>query len=98
MAAGQWNGHNHGGTHTGDGKGQKRGVYSMNGQRFQRIPHRKFTAGKNVMYVGTHKDFIHKKGTIISKDDDKMKSSRSTIKVKMDDMNVYISKNNLKFV
>lgn len=96
MAAGNWNGKNHGGLHTGTGKYQNGGVYSMNGKRVRRIPHREFKVGTNVSYVGTHKDFIHKKGNVLSKENDSMKTSRSTIKVKLDNQIVYIYKDNLR--
>ena len=97
MAAGNFNGHNHGGLHTGTGKYQKGGVYSRNGVRPRRIPHREFKVGKSVAYVGTHKDFIHKKGTVLSKIGDAMRSNRSTIKVQFSDKISYIYKDNLTF-
>ena len=57
MAPGNWNGHNHGGLHTGTGKYQHGGVYSTNGFRKKTVPHRKFTVGKRVAFIGRHKDF-----------------------------------------
>ena len=98
MAAGQWNGHNHGGTHTGDGKNRNGGPYSRNGKRFRKIPHGKFTEGKTVAYLGSHKNLIHKKGKVLSKLGDSFKSSRSTIKVDFGDKTVYVFKDNLGFV
>ena len=97
MGAGEFNGTNHGGLHTGTGKYQKGGVYSRNGVRPRRIPHREFKVGKSVAYVGTHKDFIHGKGTVLSKANDSMRTSRSTIKVELSDKIVYIYKDNLTF-
>jgi len=97
MGAGEFNGHNHGGCHTGSGKYQKGGVYSRNGIRPRIIPHREFKVGQSVAYVGTHKDFIHRKGTVLSKNNDSMRTSRSTIKVDLSGKIVYIHKNNLTF-
>jgi len=99
MAPGNWNGKNYGGLHTGTGKYQKAGVYSNNGLRFQTIPNYMFEGDRLVKYIGTHKDFIHKCGKIASKVGDKHKTSRSVIKVKLDEGPfVYIHKNNLRFV
>ena len=99
MAPGNWNGKNYGGLHTGTGKYQKGGVYSSNGQRFQKIPNYKFEEDRMVRYIGTHKDFIHGKGKIVSKVGDKHKSGRSFIKVQLEDGPiVYFHKNNLKFL
>ena len=99
MAAGQWNGKNHGGLHTGDGKKRNGGVYSMNGYRQRRIPNREFSVGKKVAYVGSHKDFIREKGIIVTKDNDHFKSSRSTMKVQLEDGRVvYFYKTNLDFI
>jgi len=99
MAGGQWNGHNHGGLHTGDGKKRNSGVYSMNGYRQRRIPNKEFTVGKGVAYIGSHKDFIQDKGTILSKKNDKFRSNRSTMKVQLEDGRiVYFYKTNLDFI
>ena len=99
MAPGEYNGKNYGGLHTGTGKYQKGGVYSANGERFQRISHSKFTVGKEVSYVGTHKDFIRSSGKVIDKKGDKNRSSRSTIKVQLNDgRKTYFHKNNLRFI
>jgi len=99
MAPGEYNGKNFGGLHTGTGKYQKGGVYSANGERFQRVPHREFTEGKEVSYVGTHKDFIRCKGVIINKKNDKIRSSRSTIKVELNDgRKTYFQKDNLRII
>ncbi len=67
MAPGEYNGKNYGGMHTGTGKYQKGGVYSANGERHRTIPNREFSAGKEVSYVGTHKDFIRTAGKILQK-------------------------------
>jgi len=98
MAPGSWNGTNFGGLHTGTGKYQKGGVYSANGERFKSSPNREFTEGIKVAYTGTHKDFIHEEGLVVSKVGDKSRSGRSFIKVKLENQNVYIHKNNLRFV
>jgi hypothetical protein len=99
MAPGEYNGKNYGGLHTGTGKYQKGGVYSSNGQRFQRVPHREFTVGKDVSYVGTHKDFIRCSGKIIDKEGDTIRSSRSTIKVELNDgRRTYFQKGNLRLI
>ena len=71
--------------HTGTGKYQKGGVYSMNGERFNKIPNYKFKKDVLVKYIGTHKDFINKVGKVVSKCGDKHRSSRSIIKVKLED-------------
>lgn len=99
MAPGNWNGKNFGGLHTGTGKYQKGGPYSMDGQRFKRIPNYKFEINRLVKYIGTHKDFKNSFGRVISKKNDKHKSGRSIIKVKLETgQNVYFHKNNLRFV
>ena len=99
MAPGQWNGKNFGGLHTGTGKYQKGGPYSMNGQRFKEIPNYKFEEDRLVKYIGTHKNFVRKFGRVISKKGDIHSSSRSIIKVKLDNGPiVYFHKNNLTFV
>ena len=99
MAPGQYNGKNFGGLHTGTGKYQKGGVYSANGQRFQKIPHREFTEGKEVSYVGCHKDFIRCTGKVIDKKNDTIRSRRSTIKVELNDgRKTYFQKDNLRFI
>jgi hypothetical protein len=101
MAPGHWNGHNHGGLHTGTGKYQHGGVYSTNGFRKKTVPHREFTLGKRVAYIGRHKDFqgIDGEGAIISKVGDIMKTSRSIIKVQHEDgRNTYFRKEQLVFV
>ena len=99
MAPGEYNGKNYGGLHTGTGKYQKGGVYSANGQRFQRVPHREFTEGTEVSYVGTHKDFIRCVGKVIHKKGDTIRSSRSTIKVELSDgRKTYFQKGNLRLM
>lgn len=99
MAPGNWNGKNFGGLHTGTGKYQKGGPYSMDGQRFRKIPNYKFEEDRLVKYIGTHKDFRRKSGKIASKVGDKHRSGRSFIKVKLDDGPiVYFHKNNLRFL
>jgi len=100
MGAGNWNGTNHGCEHTGSGKKQKRGVYSTNGKRFKPFPNHKFEVGKEIAYIGRHRDFIHEKGEgiVVSKNGDKIRSGRSIIKAQIDNRIVYIHKNNLRFV
>jgi hypothetical protein len=99
MSPGEFNGKNFGGLHTGIGKYQKGGVYSANGQRFQKTPNRKFTEGKEVSYVGTHKDFIRCSGKIIDKKNDTIRSSRSTIKIELNDgRKTYFHKDSLRFI
>jgi hypothetical protein len=87
MAPGHWNGHNHGGLHTGTGKYRRGGVYSRNGYIQETVSHRNFTEGREVAYVGTHKDFqgLGSEGVVISKKGDAMKTSRSIIKVALKD-------------
>ena len=92
MAPGEWNGKNYGGLHTGTGKYQRGGVYSVNGMRFPRIPSRDFKEGLQVRYIGKHKDFIGKRGTIIKGG---MKRSRSVIRVQLSDKVVYFNKKSL---
>lgn len=98
MAPGSWNGHSFGGLHTGTGKYQKGGVYSSNGLRYHKNPNYKFKENTLVKYIGSHKDYKHKSGVVISKVGDKQKSSRSIIKVQLENMSVYFHKNNLDFV
>tara|TARA_B100000674_G_scaffold82728_1_gene57322 strand:+ start:41 stop:346 length:306 start_codon:yes stop_codon:yes gene_type:complete len=101
MAAGHWNGRNHGGLHTGTGKYQHGGVYSTNGFRKKTVPHREFTVGRRVAYIGRHKDFQGQKGegVLISKQGDKMKTSRSFLKVNLTDgRKTYFRKEQLVFL
>ena len=101
MAPGHWNGRNHGGLHTGTGKYQHGGVYSRNGFRYKVVSHKKFVEGKNVAFIGRHKDFQGRgsEGTIISKRGDKMNTSRSMIKVLLKDgRKTYFKKEMLVFV
>jgi len=100
MAPGSWNGKNFGGLHTGTGKYQKGGVYSSNGKRFKPFPNSKFEVGKEVAYIGSHKDYRGEmgKGVVVSKNGDTIRSGRSIIKVKLGNQNVYFHKNNLRFI
>ena len=96
MAAGHWNGHNHGGLHTGTGKQRNNGPYSMNGERPVRHPHRMYKAGKTVSYVGCHKDFCGENGIILVKPRGFHRSSRSLIFVELKDgRKTYFPKNSL---
>ena len=95
MAPGEWNGKNYGGLHTGTGKYQRGGVYSTDGLRFQRIPHKDFTVGKMVRYVGKHKDFVGLRGTVI---DGGVKRARSIIRVQFKDKIGYLNKKSLEFI
>lgn len=93
MAPGEYNGKNYGGLHTGTGKYQRGGVYSVDGMRFPRVPSRDFKEGLQVRYVGKHKDFIGKRGTIIKGG---MKRPRSVIRVKLSDKIAYFNKKSLE--
>ena len=95
MAPGEWNGKNYGGLHTGTGKFQRGGVYSRDGMRFQRIPHRDFKENLVVRYVGKHKDFIGKRGHIITGG---VKRARSVIRVQFSDKTAYLHKKSLEFI
>ena len=98
MSPGQFNGKNFGGLHTSDGKYQRSGPYSLNGYRFQRKSHREYSEGKQVFFIGRHKDFINCQGIIIPKDP-KIKSSRSMIRVLLEDgRKTYFYKDNLRFL
>ena len=86
MAAGNWNGHNHGGLHTGTGKHRNGGPYSMNGARPQRHPHRMYKEGKTVHYVGCHKDFCGTEGVILPRSRNLLQRvPRSLIQVQLKD-------------
>jgi len=95
MAPGEWNGKNYGGLHTGTGKFQRGGVYSTNGLRFPRISHQDFTVGKEVRYIGKHKDFIGLRGKVISGG---VKRARSIIRVQFTDKISYLNKKSLEFI
>ena len=88
MGAGDNNGKNYGGGHTGDGKKKHTGHYYTNGIRNRRISHLKFKPGMKV---------IHNKsnliGTVLSKEGQKL--PRSLIKVQFNDTIEYIYTNNL---
>lgn len=99
MAPGSWNSKNYGGLHTGTGKYQKGGAYSNNGHRYKTLANHNFKQGTEVKYMGRHKDFVNKKGCVISKDGDIHRSGRSIIKVELTNNRVcYIHKNNLQLV
>ena len=65
------------------GKRQKTGVYARNGEVEHREPARAFVVGRRVRYLGTHKDFVHGEGVVVSKRGDPHRSGRSTVKVLM---------------
>jgi hypothetical protein len=100
MAPGHWNGHNHGGLHTGTGKYRNSGPYSMNGERPQRHSHRQYTEGKTVKYVGCHKDFCGTVGTILPRVRKPLqRAPRSLIQVQLKDgRKTYFPKDSLVFV
>jgi len=95
MAPGEYNGKNYGGLHTGTGKYQRGGVYSRDGQRFPRIPHKDFKENLVVRYVGKHKDFIGLRGSIIGGG---VKRARSIIRVQFTDKISYLHKKSLEFI
>lgn len=80
MAPGSFNGKNFGGLHSGCGKKSNLGVYSLNGKRYERIPHRKFTPKTmvNIKSMGL-------RGIVVDKRDEKC--PRSLIKVYIPDLN-----------
>ena len=94
MAPGEWNGKNYGGLHTGTRKYQ-RGVYSRDGMRFPRVPSRDFKENLVVRYVGKHKDFMGKRGHIISGG---VRRARSVIRVQFSDKTAYIHKKSLEII
>ena len=51
MAAGDYNGKNYGGTHTGRGDFKKGGPYSNGGQRWKRHSHQTFKPGVRISYM-----------------------------------------------
>jgi len=99
MAPGSWNGHNHGGLHTGTGKYQKGGAYSNNGHRYTVLPNDNFTIGTEVKYMGRNKDHVNAKGKVVSKKSDTHKTCRSIIKVETSENKyTYFHKNNLQLL
>ena len=100
MGAGEDNGKNHGGGHTGSGKKRSSSVYSMNGFRKPVVhPTRDFKEGIKVSYIGCHKNFMGVKGIVVSKRGDVHSSMRSQIKIQLDDQRItYIHKNNLSII
>jgi hypothetical protein len=95
MAPGEYNGKNYGGLHTGTGKYQRGGVYSVNGMRFPRVPSRDFKENLVVRYVGKHKDFMGKRGHIITGG---VRRARSIIRVQLSDKIAYFNKKNLEII
>ena len=97
MGAGEYNGKNHGGGHTGIGKKRSSSVYSMNGFRRPVVhPTRDFKEGIKVSYIGCHKNFMGAKGIVVSKRGDVHSSMRTQIKILLDDRRItYIHRNNL---
>ena len=53
MAPGSFNGKNYGGLHSGCGKKQKKGVYTLNEYNHKNISHKYFKSGKEVIYIKT---------------------------------------------
>jgi len=92
---------NHGGGHTGCGKYQHGGVYSLNGKRYQKRTHRDYTEGKKVYYM-KHSKFNHKnkgfgEAVVLSKKNDTIRVPRSMIRIqfKNNDSKVYVHKDSL---
>ena len=108
MGGGHYNGKNHGGEHTGDGKKQKCGPYSANGYRSEsEISHQDFVVGSQVIYTGTNKNknknYIPNgtRGEIMEKDNSYklQKTSRSILKVDFGEQGIrYVNKNVLQLV
>lgn len=80
MAPGSFNGKNFGGLHSGCGKKTNLGVYSLDGRRYERVPHRKFTPKTmvNIKSLGLRGIVMDKRGE---------KCPRSLIKVYIPDLN-----------
>ena len=108
MGGGHFNGKNHGGEHTGDGKKQKKGPYSSNGfSPDTSISHLDFTPDNMVIYVGTNKNknkiYIPNgcEGIIMDKGKENklQKTSRSMFKVNFGDKGIhYVRKELLQHV
>jgi len=108
MGGGNYNGKNHGGEHTGDGKKLKCGPYSANGYRPDpSISHLDYVVGSKVIYTGTNKNknriYIPTgtSGEIMEKDNSYklQKTSRSILKVDFGEQGVrYVSKSVLQLV
>ena len=108
MGGGNYNGKNHSGEHTGDGKKQKCGPYSANGYRPEpEISHKDLTVGSQVIYTGSKKNknkiYIPNGtlGEIMEKDNSSklQKTSRSILKVDFGEQGVrYVSKSVLQLV
>ena len=108
MGGGNYNGKNHSGEHTGDGKKQKCGPYSANGYRPEpEISHKDFVVGSKVNYTGTNKNknknYIPNGtlGVIMEKDNSYklQKTSRSILKVDFGEQGVrYVHMNVLQLV
>ena len=90
MGAGDNNGHNFGGLHTGCGKGGRRGPYSAGGFRPNtEISHLDFLEGDVVYYIGTQKHNRNSKrliqngdiGSVMLKDKTDKRVPRSKIRV-----------------
>ena len=88
MGAGDYNGKNYGGCHTGRGDFRKGGPYSNNGKHYKRVSHRAFKPGLRVSfysnkshpktaYEGVVVDRVYEKGTV--------RHAKSFIPVKFDD-------------
>lgn len=106
MGGGHWNGKNHGGEHTGNGKRQKTGVYINNGYRREQSLI-KLDVGDQVVYTGTNKNkscyYIPTgaKGEIIMKDNTNKlrKTPRSLVKVNFTDYGIrYVRKDLLQHI
>ena len=61
MAPGSFNGKNYGGLHSGCGKKQKKGVYTLNGYNHKDVSHKYFRPGREVMDIKTSEEHIQKK-------------------------------------
>ena len=88
---------NYGGEHTGSGKYRNGGIYSQ-GFRLKNHSHREFTAGRNVKYIGSHKNFNG--SAVVLEKKKNINCPRTTIRIKMNNTNtiVYVNKRNLRFI
>ena len=83
----------------GIGEYQNSKPYANNGVRRKNHPSREYIVGKTVSYTGTHKDFYHSQGAIVSKKGDFHRSGRSLIKVLLKDgRTTYFHKDSLVFL
>lgn len=85
MGAGDYNGKNYGGCHTGRGDFRKGGPYSNNGKHYRRVSHRAFTPGTLVSYYSNKSNpKVAYEGVVMPRDP-ACKFSKSFIPVQFDD-------------